>query len=204
MATGLGYSASDYLTAMKELLPKGPAWELDDNSFFIKLLETAAKEFARIDADILNLIKESDPRTCTVTFTEWLDEWGIPDACLKDQEIDLNQYRQLLVSKIATQGYTFAEFAKLIGLALGYADIQVGNFDKFVVSTRVDQRIYGANWKNYFITVSVSDSEARYFTTQSFANEDLATWGNNLFECLIKAMAPAYCGIIFKYIGVKQ
>lgn len=33
MATGLGYSASDYLQILKALLPKGPAWDLEDECF---------------------------------------------------------------------------------------------------------------------------------------------------------------------------
>ena len=39
----LGRTADEYQLALKKLLPKGPAWELDDSSFFIKMLSFFTK-----------------------------------------------------------------------------------------------------------------------------------------------------------------
>lgn len=51
MARGrLGYSTDDYYKAMKALLPRGPAWELDDHTTLMSMLYVAAQEFAQIDA----------------------------------------------------------------------------------------------------------------------------------------------------------
>lgn len=148
MATGLGYSASDYLQILKALLPKGPAWDLEDECFFNKMLEIAASEFARVDADILKLIDESDPRTASVTLTDWFYQWGIPDDCLKQySQASLEEYRNVLVTKIATQGYTFGELVSLIGSSMGYSAVSIENFDTFTVRSRVNQRLYTPDWK---------------------------------------------------------
>ena len=103
MASGLGHSASEYLQIFKALITKGTAWELEDKCFFNKMLEIAALEFARVDADILKLIDESDPRTASVTLADWFYQWGIPDDCLKQySQATLEEYRNVLVTKIAT------------------------------------------------------------------------------------------------------
>ncbi len=97
---GLNHSASEYLQALRLLLPPGPAWQLDESCYFVKLLELAAREFARIDADITNLIRESDPRTASVTLFNWFDEWGVPEECLKAySDASLEDYRNVLVTK---------------------------------------------------------------------------------------------------------
>ena len=71
MARGrLGYSADDYYKAMKALLPRGPAWELDDHTTLMSMLYVAAQEFAQIDALIKKLIDESDPRDAQITLSE--------------------------------------------------------------------------------------------------------------------------------------
>ena len=58
----VSFTTDNYYAAMKKLLPKGPAWELEDSTFFMKMLYLAALEFARLDADISKMIDESDPQ----------------------------------------------------------------------------------------------------------------------------------------------
>lgn len=112
------------------------------------MLEIAASEFARVDADILKLIDESDPRTASVTLTDWFYQWGIPDDCLKQySQASLEEYRNVLVTKIATQGYTFGELVSLIGSSMGYSAVSIENFDTFTVRSRVNQRLYTPDWK---------------------------------------------------------
>lgn len=200
MATGLGHSASDYLQILKALLPKGPAWELEDKCFFNKMLEIAASEFARVDADILKLIDESDPRTASVTLADWFYQWGIPDDCLKQySQATLEEYRNVLVTKIATQGYTFGELVSLIGSSMGYSAVSIENFNTFTVRSRVNQRLYGPDWKNYFMTITVDRTNVRYFRANTRVDNPLAIWGDQLFECEIKSLAPAQSGVIFQY-----
>lgn len=197
---GLNHSASEYLQALKLLLPPGPAWQLDESCYFVKLLELAAREFARIDADITNLIRESDPRTASVTLFNWFDEWGVPEECLKAySDASLEDYRNVLVTKYATQGYTFSELVSLIGNALGYSEVSIDNFNVFRVTSRVNERVYSPKWSNWFMTITVNKINERKFLTTSRVYARLAQWGDVLFECMIKNLAPCHTDVIFQY-----
>lgn len=197
---GLNHSASEYFQALKLLLPPGPAWQFDDGCYFVKLLELASREFARIDADIEALIREGDPRTASVTLTDWFDEWGVPDECLKSySDASLEDYRNVLVTKYATQGYTFSELVKLIGKTLGYSEVSIDNFKIFRVTSRVNERVYSPRWSNWFMTITVNKINERKFLTTSRVYARLAQWGDVLFECMIKNLAPCHTDVIFQY-----
>lgn len=197
---GLNHSASEYLQALRLLLPPGPAWQLDESCYFVKLLELAAREFARIDADITNLIRESDPRTASVTLFNWFDEWGVPEECLKAySDASLEDYRNVLVTKYATQGYTFSELVSLIGNALGYSEVSIDNFNVFRVTSRVNERVYSPKWSNWFMTITVNKINERKFLTTSRVSARLAQWGDVLFECMVRSLAPCHTDVIFQY-----
>lgn len=196
----LGRTADEYQLALKKLLPKGPAWELDDSSFFIKMLQLAALEFARIDADIIRLINESDPRTAEVTLSEWFHQWGIPDECITLYgEDDITTYVQALIAKISTQGLTFIELLQILATSLGYSVVELGNYEPFTVDSTVDKRLYSEDWIYFVRMITVDEIPVRDFTADSTVNRALAEWGNQLWECMVKALAPAHLSLIFQY-----
>ena len=201
MARGrLGYSADDYYQAMKALLPKGPAWELEDSAPLMQMLYVAAQEFARIDADILTLVKESDPRTASVTLSDWFDDWGIPDECLKLLDsAGLDEYKRTLVTKISTLGYSFGELVELIATSLGYENVSLDTFETFTVGSTVDKAMYDDRWITYFMTITVDKYNAKFFLSDWSVEKPLAEWGDQLFECLVKSLAPCHANVIFLY-----
>ncbi len=196
----LGYSEEQYYQALKKLLPSGPAWELEDSSVFMKMLEIASIEFARVDADIVRLIKESDARTANVTLSEWFYQWGIPDNCLKLlPDATTEKYRAVLVSKISSLGSSFGELVQLISNALGYKNVNIKTFKTFKTTSTVDARVYDDRWVNWFMAVTLEKGNIHIFQVSDRSNERLRDWGDELFECLIKSLAPAHCGVIFQY-----
>lgn len=200
MTGKLNFNYEDYLNQFIKLLPQGPAWELENNKFVKSFLEIAALEFARIDADLAVLIKESDPRYASITLSDYFNQWGIPDDCLKKLEnATIEQYRQVLITKISTLGYTFDELVRLLAIAFGYESSNIQGFKPFLVISRVDNRLYNYKWRNWFMTVSIKGQNYGKFKTTSRVNEKLATWGNELFECIVKSLAPCHCDIIFRY-----
>lgn len=202
---GLNHSSSEYFQALKLLLPPGPAWKLDENCYFVKLLELAAREFARIDADITNLIRESDPRTASVTLQDWFDEWGVPDDCLKALDnASIDEYRQVLVTKYETQGYTFSELVRLIGENLGYSEVSIDSYKIFRVTSRVSERVYSPRWSNWFMTITVNKINERKFLTTSRVSARLSQWGDVLFECMVRSLAPCHTDVMFQYGGADE
>lgn len=194
----LNISAEQYLHALKQLLPAGPAWNLDDNCFFSKMLTLASLEFARLDADISVLINESDPQTASNTLDDWFYQWGIPDECYSD-ETDYEELRKELLFKIRTLGLTFVELVPVIGQACGYSNVYLDTAELFTVASNCDDLLYNSSWSSWFWTVSANEENQQFFTVDGKANEYLSTWGNKKFECLVKHFTPAYTGVIFKY-----
>ncbi|MGN0896370.1 MAG: hypothetical protein ACI4NC_06350 [Succinivibrio sp.] len=195
----LGYTATDYYQALLGLLPKGPAWDTDDD-FFHAMLEIASLEFARIDNDILMLWNESDARYMSYTADDWYHQWGIPDECLSAlSDIQEWQYKQLLVSKISTLGMSFLELVKLVSTAIGYDNVDVKTVDIHDCNSTVDARLYGVAWAQSFYSVTVDETPVDYFITTDTANIPLARWGNELYECLIKSLSPCFSNVIFQY-----
>ena len=200
MAGGIGYTSEEYYQHMQQLLPSGPAWELDDSTFFMELLKIASLEFARIDADIVKLINETHAQTASATLQEWFDTWGIPDECLKAlTDASLEDYRNVLVNKIATLGFTFGELVELIATSLGYQGVSIETFPPLLVTSKVNNRAYDYDWKHYFMTVTIDATNTQYLRANSRTSARLAVWSDQLFECLIKSLAPCHTNILFQY-----
>lgn len=196
-----GYSASQYEDALNALLPKGPAWEKDHRIFLQSAITLTALELARIDSDIAQLIDESDPRTANITLSQWFKEWGIPDACLSSiSDTTISQWQQVLVTKIQTLGYTFDELVSLIGKACGLSNITVSHPLVHDVNCDVDAEIYSPEWAYACLVISAdSEEDVRELDVTWDVSRALAEWGNEIFECLVKSLAPAHLAVIFQY-----
>ena len=202
--TGLGYTSEQYMGALQKLLPQGPAWELEGNDFLYKVLELASLEFARIDNDILMLIREASPETCSVTFDDWCHQWGIPDKCLLDVDADLDLYRTLLCLKIYSQGYSFVECINMICNALGFETVSLYTNTLHTVSSPMNTGLYDSQWGLQIIIHTEDETSITYFRTTSSAQRRLAEWGIEVFECIVKSFAPCWAKVVFSYGNVVE
>jgi uncharacterized protein YmfQ (DUF2313 family) len=202
--TGLGYTSEQYMGALQKLLPQGPAWELEGNEFLYKVLELASLEFARIDNDILMLIREASPETCSVTFDDWCHQWGIPDKCLLDVNADLDLYRTLLCLKIYSQGYSFVECINMICNALGFETVSLYTNTLHTVSSPMNTGLYDSQWGLQIIIHTEDETSITYFRTTSSAQRRLAEWGIEVFECIVKSFAPCWAKVVFSYGNVVE
>lgn len=195
--------STDYESQMEALLPRGPIWRRSRGSTLDAVIYSAAREFARVDARLASVLDEADPRTSTEMLTEWFTDWGVPSDCIKAiANPTLEMMRQELIAKITSnQGLTADFFEGLAGV-LGY-DAAVTTFDTFTCASLCDARLYDENWRTTFVLgiAFAEDGHAKYFETTWTADQPLATWGNALLECLIKALAPAHVNVIFMYEG---
>ena len=202
--TGLGYTSEQYMGALQKLLPQGPAWELEGNEFLYKVLELASLEFARIDNDILMLIREASPETCSVTFDDWCHQWGIPDKCLLDVDAGLDLYRTLLCLKIYSQGYSFVECINMICNALGFETVSLYTNTLHTVSSPMNTGLYDSQWGLQIIIHTEDETSITYFRTTSSAQRRLAEWGIEVFECIVKSFAPCWAKVVFSYGNVVE
>ena len=202
----MAVSASEYVGMLKELLPHGVAWPRGDStSLYALMFEVWGAELARVDARTRALITEDDPRFAIETFQEWLDEWGLPDDCIRAwSDANDSTLRKLLLWKIQTVGsQNWQFFVDLAGM-FGYV-ITIDEFNRHSVRSRTSDVLSEEMWPHTWRVnvLAAQGSAMTYHEVTGDAKEPLAWWGDSLIECLIKRYAPAHCTLIFAYHDYK-
>ena len=202
----MAVSASEYVGMLKELLPHGPAWPRGDStSLYALMFEVWGAELARVDARARTLVTEDDPRFAVETFQEWLDEWGLPDDCIKAwSDANDSTLRKLLLWKIQTVGSQNWQFFVDLAAMFGYV-ITIDEFNRHSVRSRTSDVLSEEMWPHTWRVnvLAAQGSAMSYHEVTGDAKEPLAWWGDALIECLIKRYAPAHCTLIFAYHDYK-
>lgn len=204
-------TAAEYDAHIKALLPPGPAWASDDvRSSIAMLIECWAMEFARVDARAQALIQEADPRFCSETFNEWLEQWGIPDECLEAwgsllaDGLTETTLRNALISKITTIGSStpsfFIDLAKTWGYTVSIDELGATHT---VMSNVMTPFTDGNEWSNIWRVHVYHDenSTVTWHNAMGTADEPLAWWGDSIIECIVKKYAPAHTQVLFGYFS---
>ncbi len=204
--------SSDYVSQVKALLPPGPAWPRGDAaSLFAMFIEVWASEFARTHERIEVLLDEADPRKTLECFEEWLDEWGIPDECLKAwagitrDSMTVTELRRSLLHKIRTPGGQSAAYFISLAKVFGYT-ITVEEYTPWHVLRSVNDLFASEDWHYCWRVTSYFEgaSNMAYHNTLGSVREPLAWWGDGLIECLITRYKPAHTRVFFAYREVED
>lgn len=187
---------ADFYNQLVDLLPPGPAWDMEQSAVARQLLSAWAAELARIQADIERLVEEADPRTTLQLLPDYERIFGLPTDCMAGLPLSIAERRNALVSQMtATGGQSRAYFIALAA-AVGYT-ITITEFRPHNVLSGVDYPIYGPEFA-YIWQVNGSDTQTPiFFNALSGVNEPLAVWGGNILTCLFNRLKPAHTQIIF-------
>lgn len=199
----MAVTAQEYVGMLKELLPPGPAWPRGDTpSLYAMMFEVWGAELARADSRARALITENDPRFALETFQEWLDEWGLPDDCIRAwSNANDTTLRKLLLWKIQTVGSQNWQFFVDLASMFGYI-ITIDEFNRHSVRSRTSDVLSSEIWPHTWRVnvLAAQGSAMTYHEVTGDAKEPLAWWGDALIECLIKRYAPAHATLSFAYI----
>lgn len=194
----------EYARMVKQLLPPGPAWERGDaTSMIAMMIEVWAEELARVDSRVRTLVREADPRFAVETFKDWLDDWGLPDDCLRAwADMNVTTLRTLLLYKIKTIGRQDRQYFIDLAEMFGYR-IVIDEFRTHTVQSTAMDGLCGEEWPHVWrVNVLIgAGSVMGYHTVLGQVSEALAWWGDRLIECLIKRYAPAHTELYFGYYG---
>ena len=212
----MAVSSQEYTRQLKSLLPRGAAWPREDvTSALAFMIEVWAIEFSRVDARVMALLNEADPRFCSETFNEWLEQWGVPDECmaawgsLMSDGLTEQMLRQALIQKITTVGSQSLEF--FIDLAKNYGyEIQIDEFRPFTVMSPVTKSLVetkdGVSGWEHVWKVQVytgNGGNVSWHDAMGVASDPLCWWGDSIVECVIKQYAPAHTKVLFGYYTEK-
>ena len=202
----MAVTAQEYVGMLKELLPPGPAWPRGDTaSLYAMMFEVWGAELARADSRARALVTENDPRFALETFQEWLDEWGLPDDCIRAwSNANDTTLRKLLLWKIQTVGSQNWQFFVDLASMFGYI-ITIDEFNRHSVRSRTSDVLSSEIWPHTWRVnvLAAQGSAMTYHEVTGEAKEPLAWWGDALIECLIKRYAPAHARLSFAYIDYK-
>jgi len=177
-------TASQYTSALKALLPTGPAWPRDSGAVMSLVLAALAEEFARVDQRALVLLEEADPRTANELLGDWEVMAGLPDACSPPAP-DLATRRRLVFQRIATLGGQSRQFFVDLAARLG-TSIDIAEFSPFYVGETIEQPVFGEDWAYVWrVDIHYDDDDAESAID---------------VECLIRRARPAHTIVFFTLI----
>ena len=192
------YSAADYLSALKALLPPGRAIPAEPGSTQEQVLAFIAASLARTDQAAGDLLVESFPATSDDLLPEWEETTGLPDPCAGVSPT-LQQRQAQVQARFANSGGQSASYMIAYAARLGF-EVSIKQFAPFRVGFgRAGQAIAGVDWAFTWAVQAPLVSLTQFRAGRSAAGEPLQAFGNAMLECELRAVAPAHTVLLFTY-----
>jgi uncharacterized protein YmfQ (DUF2313 family) len=192
-------TADDYRRQMQALLPRGFAWALAPAAWLTRLLSGLSPEFARIHGRVLDLIRESDPRTTVEMLQEWERALGLPDNCSSTLAPTLQARRDYVLTRLVSLGGQSRAYYIAVAARLGYA-ISIEEFRPFQCGrSQCGDALNSQDWIWVWQVNGPAVTIRNFACGESTCGEPLRTWGNDTLECRLNSIKPAHTRIIFSY-----
>ncbi|WP_127958118.1 YmfQ family protein [Serratia microhaemolytica] len=186
----------DYEGLLKNLLPRGPAWEGCD-----PLVVGFAPALLRIHQRGNDLTNETDPRTAVELLDRYEHITGLPDSCTPAGLQTTSQRQQRLDAKINLGGGISKNFYQAQLEALGYTGATITQFtdDVFRCTSTCIDSLYSEEWRFWWRVNMPNATQITNMTCLSSCTESLRTWGDTVAECVINKLCPSHTYVIFQY-----
>lgn len=186
----------DYRQLLQKLLPPGSAFNREDQTKLADMLLAISDEWGRVDDMIARVLTEADPREAVLLLTDWERITGLPDDCVM-QIGTLQERRNAVALRLGTLGGQSAAYLIYLASLAGFT-ITITEFKPFVAGSNAGDYLTNGDWQNTF-RVNAPSQTVRYFTAGSLTGESLASWGNQLLECIINRVKPAHTIVQYAY-----
>ena len=182
---GLIDTEASYLQQLQQLLPQGPAFDLELQTDVAQTMAALAPELARADGNGAALLLELNPATATVLLPVWEGYLGLPDGCLVPGSQTLEERRAAVIDKLTATGAPQLGYYRKLGLQSGIP-IQIDEFRPARVgSTSVGDFLYGAAWPWSWIASA---------PVEAYGTEAAAT-----LDCRLQRDAPEYTDVVLGF-----
>lgn len=196
--------AAAYAGQLRQLLPRGLAWEFGRDSVFAQLLAGLAEELARVDARGLDMLEEADPRTALELLPDWERVAGLPDACTGRPD-NAGERQAALQQKLTGLGGQSRQAFIELAARLGYV-IWIEEHRPARVGARIGDCLNGPDFA-FCWTVHVRPFdgylEEATFIAQAQIGDRLGVrlrgFGAIDLECVIARARPAHTIVLFAY-----
>lgn len=198
-------SEADHAQALRQLLPRGPAWQFEPGGTFARLLEALAAGIARIDERVIDLLDEADPRTALEMLIDWERVAGLPDACTGAPDNVGERQVALLQKLTGLGGQSPADFIELAA-RIGF-EIDIVEHGPLRTGFRVGDPANDEAWAHaWTVVVQPFDGAGRpvlamaHFKVGDPVGTRVRGFGSLDLECVIRRASPAHSHVIFAYI----
>ncbi len=190
-----------YFEKLKQLLPKGPIWDIQEND---ELLKGLSKGFQRIHEWFDELLMQANPLTTTSLLKRWEKIVGLPDECaFQSANKTFYSRKASVITKLSYIGEQNIDFYKNLAKNLGY-EIEIIEYKPFIAGlSRCGQNLNGPHNVRYCWTYRIKGINANltYFRVgTSQCREKLLTINlNRELECRIKKASQPHTQPIAEY-----
>ncbi|NVZ49430.1 DUF2313 domain-containing protein [Pseudomonas sp. B6002] len=193
-------TAEQYRQQLVDLLPSGPAWDLETVPQLGQVLSGLAEELARVDARAWALQNEMDPANVSELVPEWEQVMQLPDPCLGLSPL-YDDRRLAVRRRLLAVGNQRAAYYIDIARSQGYPDASVTELR----APRMGHARFGAacfgTWRAHFMwTLNTGGRQhlGRRFGA-SYWGERFGADPGSALECLIHRSAPAHTQVNINY-----
>jgi uncharacterized protein YmfQ (DUF2313 family) len=193
-------TAVDYKKQLVQSLPPGDAWPSDD-PVLGAVLDTIASRFAKMHADAVALLDETDPRTMSYLLGEWENFLGLPDECTAEFTT-VQERRNAVWQRLTTLGGQNVGMFQSIAELLGYNVVITPFIKPFICGrSRCGERLNGGhNSRNIWSVRVLGPRITRFRCGQSRCGERLGTIARATdLECIFNRLKPAHLVLWFIY-----
>lgn len=186
----------NYAEQLRNLFPRGRAWNDDPSSFLYKLRMAIAEELARIHSRSLNLQEELDPRTTDELLSDFERVLDLPDDCITEEQT-FEQRRQAVVARLIAQGGASPQYFIDLAAAMGYT-ITITEYRPFRVGySSAGDELTDEEWALTWKANGATDV-LQHAVAGSPAGTPLAWVDNELLPCTFGKLKPAHTNLIFE------
>ncbi|MFX1675216.1 DUF2313 domain-containing protein [Paraburkholderia sp. A2WS-5] len=190
--------AADFLKALQGLMPRGRVWPRDPDAVQTQVLSGLAPSYERSTARANYLLVDAFPATTYELLPEWESTLGLPDPCAGVAPTIAQRQAQVLARFVGVGGPTIQSLTQFAS-NLGYTVTITQFVEARAGQMRAGAPCCGTAW-SYAWQVNAPLNTVTIATAGAMAAGDpLASWGNAVLECEMKAVMPAHTIPIFSY-----
>ena len=176
---------ASYFQQLQQLLPPGPAFDLELQPDLAQLLASLAPELARVDVNSEALLLELNPATASVLLPVWEGYLGLPDLCVVPGSQTLEERRAAVIAKLTATGAPQLSFYQRLGVQSG-VPIQIEEFRPCRVGpASAGDFLYGDGWPWSWIASA---------PVEAFGTDAAAT-----LDCRLQQEAPEYTDVVLSF-----
>ena len=176
---------ASYFQQLQQLLPPGPAFDLELQPDLAQMLAALSPELARIDQNNEALLLELNPATATVLLPVWEGSSGLADVCVVPGSQTLEERRAAVIAKLTATGAPQLSFYQRLGVQSG-VPIQIEEFRPCRVGpASAGDFLYGDGWPWSWIASA---------PVEAFGTDAAAT-----LDCRLQQEAPEYTDVVLSF-----